>query len=58
MAHKYAELTKPQSVDKHSFAQLTESNPEYQSIVTPTEQLYSPTIFSIGQTKVQARNGS
>lgn len=58
MAHKYAELTKPQCVDKHSFAQLTTDNPTYQSIDTPTQPLYSPTIFSIGQAEVQTGNGS
>jgi hypothetical protein len=58
MAHKYAELTKPQGVERHSFAQLTTDNPTYQSIDTPTEPTYSPTNFSIGQTKVQTGNGS
>lgn len=58
MAHKYGELTKPQSVEKHSFAQLTTDNPTYQSIDTPITPLYSPTDFSIAVSKVQTGNGS
>lgn len=48
--HKYAELTAPQGVEKHSFAQLVSVNPTYQSIDTPTNNVYSPTVFSNGTT--------
>lgn len=47
-SHKYAELTAPQGVEKHSFAQLVNDNPKYQSIDTPTNNVYSPTVFSNG----------
>lgn len=49
MAHKYAELTKPLELDKHSFAQFTTENPKYETVTpktTPVYNLDSLTVYS------------
>lgn len=56
--HKYGTLTTPLGVDKHSFAQLVTDNPNYASLDIPTNPLYSPTIFSKGDTEAQTRKGT
>ena len=41
MAHKYAELTKPLELDKHSFAQFNTENPKYETVTPKTTPVYN-----------------